>query len=106
MWYDVTRCNKYNHVLSYPFPDSTLHLGHGCQDDSWSVVGIPVQQLPSLVVAHGILDSVATLHSKQLPELVANAKRMGIPLEHKPDREERVGERALVGPSQEDQEGP
>lgn len=57
-------------------------------DDSWSVVGIPVQQLPSLVVAHGILDSVATLHSKQLPELVANAKRMGIPLEHKPDREE------------------
>eukprot|EP00435_Cladocopium_sp_Y103_P059885 s910_g21.t1 len=45
-------------------------------DDSWSVVGIPVQQLPSLVVAHGILDSVATLHSKQLPELVANAKRM------------------------------
>ena len=56
------------------------------------MVGIPVQQLPSLVVAHGILDSVATLHSKQLPELLANAKRMGVPLEHKPDHEERERE--------------
>ena len=58
------------------------------QDDSWSIVGIPVQQLPSLVVAHGVLDSVATLQSKQLPELIATARRMGLPLEHKPDREE------------------
>jgi len=57
-------------------------------DASWFAVGIPVQQLPSLVVAHGILDSVASLHSKQLPELIASARRMGVPLEQKPDREE------------------
>ena len=73
------------------YPILFLVLGTFCQDDSWSAVGIPVQQLPSLVVAHGILDSVATLHSKQLPELVSNARRMGVPLEHKPDREESSG---------------
>ena len=60
------------------------------EDASWSAVGIPVQQLPSLVVAHGILDSVASLHCKQLPELIASARRMGVPLEQKPDREEAV----------------
>lgn len=42
------------------------------------------------MVAHGILDSVASLYSKQLPELIASARRMGVPLEQKPDREETV----------------
>ncbi|CAE7207925.1 unnamed protein product [Symbiodinium pilosum] len=60
-------------------------------DQSWHSLGIPVEQLPSLVVAHGVLDSLAALNSKNLADLCAQCHRMGVPLETKPEKPDLVG---------------
>eukprot|EP00930_Biecheleria_cincta_P084037 TRINITY_DN73536_c0_g1_i1.p1 TRINITY_DN73536_c0_g1~~TRINITY_DN73536_c0_g1_i1.p1 ORF type:complete len:1021 (-),score=248.60 TRINITY_DN73536_c0_g1_i1:293-2965(-) len=57
-------------------------------DTTWLERGIPVQQLPNLVVAHGVLDSVDSLASKSLPELLTQCRRLGLPLEAKPDKDD------------------
>eukprot|EP00930_Biecheleria_cincta_P048578 TRINITY_DN33865_c0_g1_i1.p1 TRINITY_DN33865_c0_g1~~TRINITY_DN33865_c0_g1_i1.p1 ORF type:complete len:979 (+),score=199.32 TRINITY_DN33865_c0_g1_i1:73-3009(+) len=57
-------------------------------DASWLARGIPVQQLPTTVVAHGVLDSVDAMSSKPLTEMVAHCKRLGLPLEAKPDKDD------------------
>eukprot|EP00439_Symbiodinium_sp_Y106_P026174 s6266_g3.t1 len=44
-------------------------------DQSWHSLGIPVEQLPSLVVAHGVLDSLGTLNTKNLADLCAQCHR-------------------------------
>eukprot|EP00930_Biecheleria_cincta_P080204 TRINITY_DN6831_c0_g1_i1.p1 TRINITY_DN6831_c0_g1~~TRINITY_DN6831_c0_g1_i1.p1 ORF type:complete len:932 (-),score=159.25 TRINITY_DN6831_c0_g1_i1:237-3032(-) len=59
-------------------------------DASWLARGIPVQQLPNMVVAHGVLDSVDALSSKSLADLVAHCKRLGLPLEAKPEKDDIV----------------
>lgn len=59
-------------------------------DASWLARGIPVQQLPSMVVAHGVLDSVDALSLKSLADLVAHCKRLGLPLEAKPEKDDIV----------------
>ncbi|CAJ1404051.1 unnamed protein product [Effrenium voratum] len=73
-------------------------------DESWLQAGIPVHLLPSIVVAHGVLDSVATLHSKSLTDLVAQCRRLGVPLEKKPEKEELLPRlsRAIVWKQMED----
>lgn len=59
-------------------------------DQSWHSLGIPVEQLPSLVVAHGVLDSLGTLNTKHLADLCAQCHRMGVPVESKPEKPELV----------------
>ncbi|CAE7213757.1 unnamed protein product [Symbiodinium natans] len=59
-------------------------------DQSWHSLGIPVEQLPSLVVSHGVLDSLAALNTKNLADLCSQCHRLGVPVETKPEKPELV----------------